>query len=315
MSQDFRHGTVPSPLKDKKSALVTGGTDGIGKEVARGIAHKGIRVLIVGRDAIKGAAAERELRATTSNDDIHFMPADLSLMREANRLADAIEALSPRLHYLVHSAGIVRGRRELRAEDTESNFATNYLSRFVLTRRLLPSLERAGKPGDAARIVIIGGAARDGTIHFDDVNLSKKFTTLRAVWQFCQANDVFTVELARRLAASGGPPTVTISSLKIGVAKTNIRRDFPMWMKWAVPLIADPLLGQTPHEVATAALNLLLAPEHEGESGALFLKIGKFKPISASERTRDAEIGRRLWELSEQLSGIAERSVETHPTS
>ena len=201
----------------KKNALVTGGTDGVGKEVARELARAGHRVVLVGRDASKGARVEREMRKTTGNTDIQFLQADLSLVREANRLADEIASRWPVLHYLVHSAGIVRGHRELTAEGVESNFATNYLSRFALTGRLLPLLEAAGHPGKTARIVIVSGAAQNGAIHFDAVNLTANFTTLRAVWQFCQANDVFTVELARRLAIDEGDPRVTITSLKLGV--------------------------------------------------------------------------------------------------
>jgi NAD(P)-dependent dehydrogenase (short-subunit alcohol dehydrogenase family) len=163
----------------RKNALVTGGTDGVGKEVARGLALAGHRVIVVGRDAKKGALVEREMRETTGNVEVWFLQADLSLVREVNRLANEIAARWPALHYLVHSAGVVRGRRELTAEGVESNFAINYLSRFALTGRLLALLEAAGRPGEAARIMIVSGAAQNGTIHFDDVNLTTNFTTLR----------------------------------------------------------------------------------------------------------------------------------------
>ena len=283
----------------KKNGLVTGGTDGVGKEVARGLARAGHRVILVGRDADKGKRVEREIRETTGNADVQFLQEDLGLAREANRLADEIASRWPVLHYLVHSAGVVRGHRELTAEGVESNFAINYLSRFVLTGRLLPLLEAAGQPGEAARIVLVSGAAQNGAIHFDDVNLTRNFTTLRAVWQFCQANDVFTVELARRLRVDA--PCVTITSLKLGVVKTNIRRGFPRWMKWLVPLVFDPLLGQTAQEAGESALRLLLAEDLEGVTGALFSKIWKLKQVVPAARVRDPEEGRRLWELSEHL--------------
>jgi NAD(P)-dependent dehydrogenase (short-subunit alcohol dehydrogenase family) len=286
----------------KKNALVTGGTDGVGKEVAYGLARAGHRVILVGRDADKGARVEREIRETTGNADVQFQQADLSLVREANRLADEIAGRWPVLHYLVHSAGVVRGRRELTAEGVESNFAINYLSRFALTERLLPLLEAAGQPGKAARIMIVSGAAQNGTIHFDDVNLTANFTTLRAVWQFCQANDVFTVELARRLAETDGDPRVTITSLKLGVVKTNIRQEFPRWMQWLVPLVFDPLLAQTPQEAAESALRLLLAEDLEGATGVLFSKIKTLKQVMPTARVRNPEEGRRLWELSERLT-------------
>ncbi len=285
----------------KKNALVTGGTDGVGKEVAYGLARAGHRVILVGRDADKGARVEREMRETTGNTDVQFLQADLSLVREANRLADEIAGRWLALHYLVHSAGVVRGRRELTAEGVESNFAINYLSRFALTGHLLPLLETVGQPGEAARIVLISGAAQNGAIHFDDVNLTANFTTLRAVWQFCQANDVFTVELARQLAVDNDP-RVTITSLKLGVVKTNIRREFPRWMQWLVPLVFDPLLAQTPQEAVESALRLLLAEDLEGATGVLFSKIKTLKQVMPTARVRNPEEGRRLWELSERLT-------------
>ena len=283
----------------RKNALVTGGTDGVGKEVARGLALAGHRVIVVGRDAKKGALIEREMRETTGNAEVWFLQADLSLVREVNRLANEIATRWPALHYLVHSAGVVRGRRELTAEGVESNFAINYLSRFALTGRLLPLLEAAGRPGEAARIMTVSGAAQNGTIHFDDVNLTMNFTTLRAVWQFCQANDVFTVEMARRLALEA--PRVTITSLKLGVVKTNIRREFPRWMQWLVPLVFDPLIALTPREAAESALGLLLAEDLEGVTGALFSKIRKLKRVVPGARVRDPQEVRQLWELSERL--------------
>jgi NAD(P)-dependent dehydrogenase (short-subunit alcohol dehydrogenase family) len=288
-----------------RTALVTGGTDGIGKEVARGLARLGVRVLIVGRDPDKGARAEQDLCDSTGNPAVEFMPADLSLVREANRLADEVAGRSPELHYLVHSAGIVRGRRVLTSEGVESNFAVNYLSRFALTGRLLPLLSAAGRPGEAARVVIIAGNAPSGSIHYDDVNLTRSFNTLRALWQFQQANDVFTVELASRLAAASGSVDVTITRLMPGVVKTNIRREFPLWMRWLVPLVLDPLLAQTPQEAAESALRLLVAEEFEGATGALFSKIRTFKRVDPDARVLEPEEGRRLWELSERMTANA----------
>ena len=192
--------TRPGNLSDTRSpvgrlALVTGGTDGIGKEVSRGLARRGVRILIVGRDRDKGTRAEREQRESAGNPAVEFVHADLSIVREANRLADEVACRSPVLHYLVHSAGVVRGRRELTDDGVESNFAINYLSRFALTSRLLPLLETSSRPEEGVRVLMIGGAARGGKIHYDDVNLTSNFTTLRAVWQVQQTNDVFTVEL------------------------------------------------------------------------------------------------------------------------
>src|SRR5260370_35197058 len=100
-----------------------------------------------------------------------------------------------------------------------------------------------------------------------------------------------------------GTPSVTTACLNSGVVKTNIRREFPRWMKWLVPLVFDPLLGQAPKEAANSALRLLLDKEFEGESGALYLKIREFIRVKPSRRVTDSHEGKRLWELSERLVG------------
>ncbi|HYL77401.1 MAG TPA: SDR family NAD(P)-dependent oxidoreductase [Bryobacteraceae bacterium] len=285
-----------------RTALVTGGTDGIGKEIARGLAARGARLIVVGSNSDKGRLVERELRDGAGHDNVHFLQADLSLMREVNRLAGAIEARCGRLHYLVHSAGIVRGRHTLTAEGVESNFAAGYLSRFALTGRLLGLLERSGEAGAAARILFISGAARGGKIHYEDVNLTRNFGLLRMIWQLCEANDVFVVEQARRLAEAGLDSRVIISALKVGVVRTNIRREFPFWMRALATLVFDPFLAQTAMAVAENALRLLVSPEFENASGELFVQIKRFKHVTPEARTSDPAEGHRLWDLSLRLA-------------
>ena len=163
----------------------------------------------------------------------------------------------------------------------------------------------------AARMVIIGGAAQNGTIHYDDVNLTNRFNVLRVVSQFCEANDVFVIELARRLAQSAEKRFITVNTLKVGVVRTNIRQQFPLWMKIIVPLIADPLLGQTPQRIADSAMCLLTAPEYEGQTGGLYSHITRFKPVTPGQKTSSTEEGKRLWDLSERL--VAKASAHTAP--
>ena len=289
-----------------ETALVTGGTDGIGKAIARGLAAMGAEVLIVGSDPDKGAWAEHELRAAAGHDCIYFLQADLSLMRETDRLADEVIARLSKLKRLVLCAGVVRGRRIETREGVESNFAINYLSRFVLTGRLLPLLQAAGAPGAAARIVVIGGGARNGKIHYDDINLTRNFGIFTLVQQFCQANDLFVIEQARRLAGTDATlRVVTATTFKVGVVRTNIRRYFPLWMKALASLVFDPLLGQTPERIAESALCLLISPEFEGKSGLLFTQIKRFKATEPGARTRDPREGRWFWEFSERLAARA----------
>ena len=298
-----------------KTALVTGGTDGIGKEIARGIAQVTTELIIVGRDAEKGARAAREI-AAAKNCNVHFVQADLSLVREAQRLGDVVARRWPTIHYLVHSAGLVRGRRVLTGEGFEANFATNYLSRFVLTTRLLPSLTAAGRPGEAARILLVAHPGFNGRIYYDDVNLTTNYSTIRAFKQFHYANDVFAVELARRLLVAGERPSVTISCLHPGPTKTNIDKEMPLWMKLMVRWLVHPLFSRTPDVPATAAFKLLLADEFEGDSGALFSLVGKFKRVTVPPTVQDPNEGRKLWAFSEaQARSALERTAPVSPTN
>jgi retinol dehydrogenase-14 len=293
------------PSGERRIALVTGGTDGIGKAIARVLAQAGIGVVLVGSNAEKGAAAVRDLRQISGNDDIDFLGADLSLIRNVDVLAAEVSQRWSRLHYLVLCAGIVRGQHTLTSEGIETNFAINYLSRFALVDRLLANLAVRGRADQAARILVISGAAQAGKIQYDDVNLTRRFGVLRAVSQFCEANDVFALELARRMTPS---QNVAVTVLKVGAVRTNIRQQFPAWMKLLVPLVIDPFLSQTPAQIAASARHLLLDPKFEGVSGALFRHIKKFKAQKAGPRASDPAEGRRLWALSEQLAAQARKA-------
>jgi retinol dehydrogenase-12/retinol dehydrogenase-13 len=288
----------------RRIALVTGGTDGIGKEIARGLASRGSEVILVGRDRAKGVAAKDDIRRTTGNPQLEFLQADLSLMREVRLLSDEVTARWPALHDLVHSAGIVRGRRVMTGEGIESNFAINYLARFALTGWLLPLLQAGARSDQASRILLVSGTAQAGTVYFDDVNLTSNFSTLRVVLQSCRANDLFTSEQARRLVSADRSSRIVINCLKFGPVKTNIRRGFPWWMKLLVTLLLNPLLGQTPSQAAEAALRLL-AGEFDGVTGALFSKIRKFKQLASYSRAADGADAQRLWQLSERMVATA----------
>ncbi len=279
------------------TAVVTGGTDGIGSAIAGRLAGRGARVIIIGRNAEKGVRAETGIRASTGNSSVEFMRADLSLMRETDRLAEIINARFPVLNRLVLCAGVVRGRRVETVEGIESNFAINYLTRFALTGHLMPVLQAAGTSGAASRIVVVSGAAQNGKIYYDDVNLTRNFGIARMVSQFCEANDLFVREQARRLCDGANQGAVTITTLKVGVVKTNIRSGFPMWMRVLVPLVFDPFLAQTTEQIADSAVRLLTGPEFEGVGGALFRHIKKFRRLELPQTSE----GPRLWRFTEQL--------------
>ena len=289
---------------EDRTALVTGGSDGIGKEIAFGLARAGIQVIIVGRNPRKGHAAVAELQSRSENNRVEFVAADLSSGYDTERLGKLITQRSRQMHYLVHSAGSVRGGRELTADGVESNFAVNYLSRFQLTLELLPLLQAVEPFTQPGRIVLVGGAANIGKVHFDDVNLTHNFSLIRSVLQFQCANDIFTLELARRLnAAYSQESRVSVNILKYGVVKTNIRANMPLWLRLLSSTL-DPFIGQTAKQAAAPALKLLLDSEFDHVSGAMFLCTRHFARIRPRVYVADTSHGARLWQLSEKLVRI-----------
>jgi NAD(P)-dependent dehydrogenase (short-subunit alcohol dehydrogenase family) len=127
----------------RRTALVTGGTDGIGKQIAMQLARQGVRVLIVGRDRSKGTRAEAELRHRAQQQSIYFLESDLSLIQETERLARRIAGQLRTIDYLVLCADVVLGQHTITSEGVETTFALNYLSRFALVNAMLPLLRAA----------------------------------------------------------------------------------------------------------------------------------------------------------------------------
>ncbi len=154
----------------ERVSLVTGGTDGIGRAVALGLARGGDRVLFVGRSAEKGARVLAELREAGPGPDHAFIPADLSMLPETARVAEEVARLTDRLDAAVFCAGILSTVPEWTAEGLERNFVLNYLSRYLLARRLLPALTEA----PSGRLVLVANAGMYGdTLDFGDLQHRK----------------------------------------------------------------------------------------------------------------------------------------------
>jgi NAD(P)-dependent dehydrogenase (short-subunit alcohol dehydrogenase family) len=294
-------------VPEARTALVTGGTDGIGKAAALALARAGHRVIIVGRDEAKGARAAREIRAGSSNESVEFMAADLSLMAGAERLGADVARRVDALHVLFNCSGSVSFQRRLTSEGLESNFAVDYLARFALTQRLLPLLIAGGRPGRTARVLTAGGAGQVGRVYFDDVSLATNYNVVRSVTQIQHASDVWMIELGRRMAANG--EHVTTACMKYGAIQTNTRHTFPLWARLLVGGVLDPFVGRSAEEAGVAAAKVALDPALEGLTGLLFELVTKLRRVEPNARTLDPDEGRRVWELSEELArtGAPER--------
>src|SRR5438105_1169400 len=194
-----------------KTVLVTGGTSGIGKATAVGLARLGARVGITGRDTARAEAAAAEIRAASNNSAVDAFAADLSSRTEVRRLARECYA---QLDVLVNNVGGFWAHRHLTADGLEHTFALNHLAPFLLTNLLLDRLT-ASAP---ARVVAVSsGAHARGRIDFDDLQGERDYSGQRAYSQSKLANVMFTCELARRLEGTG----VTATVLHPGVVRTS----------------------------------------------------------------------------------------------
>jgi retinol dehydrogenase-12 len=271
------------------NALITGGTDGIGKEVARSLLAQGFSVIIVGRDQRKGEAALAELQAGGGAGQVQLVLADLSLMANVSKLAATVRERFSHLDALVHSAGVILTKRVITSENLEQTWAINYLSRYLLTTQLLPLLERASQ----ARVVFIAASGSPGRINFTDLLTEQRIGALRGLGQAQFANDVLAHELARRHASS----TINFYALHPGAVETNIRRALPRWLNRTMGLLFRGRVLSA-KQGAEAPVRLLLDPALAPLRSGLFKQQQALAPTSAAE----PEIGRQLWEVSELLA-------------
>src|SRR5450756_1125897 len=188
-----------------KTVLVTGGTGGIGKATAIGLAALGAQVALTGRDLKRAKSAAVEIRGATRNPDVDAFAADLSSQAEVRRLAAEVLDAYPRLHVLVNNVGGSWATRHVTADGLEHTFAVNHLAAFLLTNLLLDRL----KASAAARVVTVSsGAQSTGKIDFEDLQGERAYSEQKAYPQSKLASVMFTYELARRLEGTGVTATV-----------------------------------------------------------------------------------------------------------
>ena len=280
-----------------KTVLVTGGSGGIGKATAAGLATVAARVGIVGRDLTRTRAAAADIAAASGNPAVDAFGADMSSQAEVRRLAREVLHAYPRLDVLINNVGGFWATRRVTADGLEHTFAVNHLAGFLLTDLLLDRL-KASAP---ARIVTVSsGAQANGRMHFDDLQGERGYSGQRAYNQSKLANVMFTYELARRLEGSG----VTATVLHPGVVRTGFAAEdpSPLW-KVLLPLIR-PLL-KTPERGAATPIYLACSPEVEGVTGKYFVNS---KPKTTSKSSYDEAAAARLWRISVDLVGHTSRA-------
>lgn len=275
--------------------LITGGTDGIGKAMAFNLAQQGVRLTLVGRNAQRGEQTVKAIRATSGNPDVHFLSANMSLMRSVRELADEYRRRRGRLDVLVHCAGSINLRRTLTDEGIELNFATNYLGRFLLTELLQDMFVTS----DAARLVILGTAGMQPLrFYFDGLPQVAGLSGVRAYQQSQAANDVWGIDLSDRFADR----RIAVTVVNPGIVRTNIRRqhDGAWWLR-LLDLIVAPF-ALTTEDGAITPVYLASATDAQKVSGQFFGP--KRKVLRVPDKAYDLSLRTDLRRVSEKLTDV-----------
>lgn len=273
-----------------KICIITGATDGIGKEAALNLAGIGFTLGLVGRNPDKISSTLAEIQSVTGNDNITFFLADLSLMNEVRRLGEEIQSTFDKIDVLLNNAGAYIADFGKTDEGFERTFALNHLSYFLLTDLLLDTLKSTSK----SRIVNVASNAHINTnLDFDNLQGFKGYKGWSAYCKSKLCNIMFTYELARRLENT----STTANCLHPGFVKTNFGEDNRRSVRLSL-IAAKAVSAINVKKGAKTSIYLASSSEVEGVSGKYFAKC---KPKDSSPQSYVIEDQKRLWDISEQL--------------
>jgi len=291
------------PDQHGRIAVVTGANSGIGLVAARELARTGARVVLACRDTEKGAAAQREITAAALGAEVEVAALDLASLASVRGFAQWFEREHEGLDLLINNAGVMAPPRRVTADGFELQFGTNHLGHFALTGLLLGRM--VGR--DDARVVTVSsGAHRMGRINFDDLQGERGYGRWRAYGQSKLANLLFAFELERRLRAAGS----AIRSLAAhpGYAATNLQSAAPPMPDRLFMAFTNRVWAQSADMGALPTLYAATYPGLEGGTyvgpDGLFEQRGYPKAVGASAAARDEDVAPRLWEVSEELTGV-----------
>lgn len=271
-----------------QTAVITGASAGVGLAAAKALAREGWRVIGVGRNAERCAAAEAELREAARGGDVTMLRGDLSLMADAARLADEIAMLTDRIDSLANNAGGMIPEPKVTAEGLEECFAGNHLGPFVLTTRLLPLLLAAPQP----RVI---NTSSDGSemipgLNWDDLQDSLKQAPGASYCSGKLANVIFAAELARRYGGEG----LLAFSFHPGTVASNFFAHVPETTR----VHTDAMEKIAPEQGAETLLWLNSQPAESINNGGYYHRCA---PRVPNPTAHDPANGARLWALSEEL--------------
>jgi NAD(P)-dependent dehydrogenase (short-subunit alcohol dehydrogenase family) len=303
---------VAIPDLTGKVIIVTGGNSGIGFEAAKEFARKGAHVILACRNMQKAGEARDEILAEIPGASVESMHLDLADLASVRQFAADFKAGHDRLDILVNNAGIMMVPYSRTEDGFESQFGVNHLAHFALTGLLLDTL--LATPG--ARVVTISSNAHQrGEMDFDDLGFQNGLTYDRsaAYNRSKLANLLFTEELQRRFSESGAD--VIAVAAHPGVSSTHLADHL---IPAPVADFAAPLAGKIFQSAAMGALPTLRAAVDPFARGGDYYGpygFGSFRgypvKVTPSTAAQDADDARRLWDISEDLTGVTYDALDS----
>ncbi|GAA4155896.1 oxidoreductase [Actinomadura keratinilytica] len=293
------------PDQHGRVAVVTGANTGLGFDTARVLAERGATVVLAVRDTGKGERAAARIAETAPEADVSVRHLDLTSLESVRDAAREVRSRHPKIDLLINNAGVMFTPKGTTRDGFELQFGTNHLGHFAFTGLLLEAL----LPVPGSRVVTVSSAMHRvrARIDFDDLGWRRRrYDRVAAYARSKLANLLFTYELQRRLAAADAG-TIAVAAHP-GFAATELIRNLPAAVRLVVSTAVAPVFAQSAEMGALPTLRAATDPDVRG--GRFYGPDGPFegrghpKPVSSSRLSHDRAVQRRLWEVSEELTGV-----------
>jgi NAD(P)-dependent dehydrogenase (short-subunit alcohol dehydrogenase family) len=289
------------PDQTGRTAIITGANTGLGFETAAALAARGAHVVLAVRNLEKGKQAAARITAATPGAGVELQELDLTSLESVRAAAAQLRSDHDRIDLLINNAGVMYTPKSTTKDGFEMQFGTNHLGHFALTGLLLDRL----LPVAGSRVVTVSslGHRIRAAIHFDDLQWERSYSRVGAYGQSKLANLLFTYELQRRLAPRG--TTIAVAAHP-GGSNTELMRNLPRLVAAASallePLMQNADLGALP-TLRAATDPAVRGGQYFGPDGFQEIR-GYPKVVASSAKSQDIELQRRLWAVSEELTGV-----------
>lgn len=288
-------------MKDK-IVLITGATNGIGKQTALSLAKMNAQVIITGRNEKSGAEAVDEIKQLSGNSKVDLLLADVSKQADIKALASHVKNKYAQLDILINNAGLAAAKRQITGDGIESNFAVNVVAPFLLTHLLFDTL----KNSQSARVITLMGGDVPNKLETDNLQGEQNFDGLNSYSQSKLAMMVVMYEFSQRVQGL----KVTMNCCYPGQASTNMTRSvtpemLPKAMRWMFPifkLMTRPDNGKSAAKASQSSIYLASSIDIEGVTGKYFNP--KCKETAMPKIVFDPEVRQNLWAMVHQIAGV-----------